>query len=109
MAVACVLFLCSSAPTFLPGDDAIGQLDSAQVPPEDPVEERGVVVAALLFAAVPDGELVRDLEKGPFVSGRQLNLEELTPFFKDSGEDDNSRALVFRAGPVLFRASGRQA
>src|SRR5262245_1683324 len=47
----------------VPFDDAVGECDCREVPPEDPVEERGVVVALLVQVLVAEGKVVRDVEQ----------------------------------------------
>ena len=84
----------SGALAFLAADDAIGQFHGAQVPPEDPVQERRIVVAELLPVLMADGELVGDVEQGALVGADQFSLDQLAAFFEDARQGDEGRALV---------------
>ena len=83
-----------SALALLTADDVIGQFHGAEVPPEDPVQERRVVVAELLFVLMADGELVGYVEQGALVGADQFGLDQLAAFFEDARQGDEGRALV---------------
>ena len=87
----------SSALALLAADDAISQFHGAEIPPEDPVQERRVVVAELLPVLMADGELIGYMEQGALVGADQFSLDQLAAFFKDARQGDEGRALVLVA------------
>lgn len=86
------------SPGFLPSKQLTCQLHRAEVPPEQPVEEGGVVVASLVCPLVTNGESVGDLEQRSLVRLQQLGPEEVSTLLKDARQHDDGRAPLLNGG-----------
>lgn len=76
-------------------DELISQLHRGQVPPEDPVEEGLVVVAALVGPPVTQVEAIGDFEESSLVLA-QLVFDQGTALLQDAAKVEDRRPLAVR-------------
>lgn len=75
-------------------DQGVRQLHRGEIPPEDPVEERRVVVAVLIGPSVAQVVAIGDLEQRALVCPADVLLDQRAAFLQDAGEGNDRRPLA---------------